>query len=281
MLSSRQLEERARSIRENIIKMLVSAGSGHSAGPLGMADVFTALYFAVLRHDPQNPAWPERDRLLMSNGHIVPVRYATLAEAGYLPKSELLTLRKLHSRLQGHPSRLDLPGLENTSGPLGQGASQSVGVALAGKLDQASWHVYCTTSDAEAQEGQYWEAAMFAAKNRLDNLTWIMDRNNIQIDGFTEDVMPIESIRAKFEAFGWHVLEVDGHNFREVIDACNEVKAIHQKPTVIIAHTIPGKGVSFMENKFEWHGKPPTSEEAKVALHELRTLGGKIVGEHQ
>lgn len=275
------LELTANNIRQDIIKMLLEAGSGHSAGSLGMADVFVSLYFHILTHDPKKPDWSERDRLILSNGHICPVLYATLAHAGYFPVSELKTLRKLGSRLQGHPHRGSLPGLETTSGPLGSGLSQACGVALAAKIDQSKWRVYCLMSDGEHDEGNTWEAIMFASKYRLHNLTALVDRNNIQIDGFTEDVMPLESLRAKYEAFGWHVLEVDGHNITEIINAFSQAKAIFEKPTVIIAHTTPGKGVDFMENRFEWHGKPPDSEEAKRALHELRTLQGKIKSEHE
>ncbi|MBI4120626.1 MAG: transketolase, partial [Parcubacteria group bacterium] len=254
--------------------------SGHSAGPLGMADIFTALYFHVLRHDPKHPEWPERDRLVLSNGHICPVRYVAMAHAGYFPKDELKTLRKLGTRLQGHPHRLSLPGLETTSGPLGSGLSQAAGMALAGKLDNASWRVYCLMSDGEHDAGQTWEAAMFAAKYRLNNLTGIIDRNNIQIDGFTEDIMPLDDLKSKYEAFNWHVLEIDGHNIRAFVEACAEAQTIFEKPTVIIAHTIPGKGVDFMERKFEWHGKPPNKEEAEIALRELRTLQGQIEASH-
>ncbi len=277
----KKLELKANSIREDIIEMLVEAGSGHSAGPLGMADIFTALYFNILNHNPKNPDWPERDRLILSNGHICPVRYVTMAHSGYFPISELKTLRKLGSRLQGHPHRTALPGLETTSGPLGSGLSQSVGLALAGRLDKAKWRVVCLMSDGEQDAGNTWEAVMLAAKNKLHNLTALIDRNNIQIDGFTEDIMPLENLREKYEAFNWHVLEIDGHNMQEIINAFNQAKAIFEKPTVIIAHTIPGKGVDFMENKFEWHGKPPNKEEAKLALHELRTLAGKIRSEHE
>ena len=276
----KQLELRANQIRQDIIAMLVEAGSGHSAGPLGMADIFTALYFHVLRHDPKHPEWPDRDRLILSNGHICPVRYVAMAHAGYFPKEELKTLRKLGTRLQGHPHRTSLPGVETTSGPLGSGLSQAAGVALAGKMDNAGWQVYCAMSDGEQECGQTWEAAMFAAKYKLNNLTGIIDRNNIQIDGFTEDVMPLEVLRAKYEAFNWHVLEVDGHNIREFVEACQEAQAVFEKPTVIIAHTIPGKGVDFMENRFEWHGKPPNKEEAVEALRELRTLQGQIEASH-
>ena len=261
--------------------MLLEAGSGHSAGPLGMADIFSALYFHVLNHDPKNPDWADRDRLILSNGHICPIRYAAMARAGYFPIEELLTLRKINSRLQGHPHRKALPGVETTSGPLGSGLSQSIGVALTGKLDGGKYRVFCAMSDGELQEGNTWEAFMFAGKNKLNNLVAIIDRNNIQIDGNTEDVMSLEPLKEKFESFKWHVIEIDGHNIEQFIDATNEAKAIHEKPTVIIAHTIPGKGVSFMENNYTWHGKPPTKEEAVKALNELRTLGGKIKSEHE
>ena len=276
-----KLEEKAVLIREDIIKMLVEAGSGHSAGPLGMADVFVSLYFHVLNHDPENPDLAQRDRVVLSNGHICPVWYATLARAGYFPVEELKTLRKLGTRLQGHPHRGALPGIETTSGPLGSGLSQACGMAYASRIDGSKVRIYCLMSDGEQDAGNTWEGAMFAGKYKLNNLTAIMDRNNIQIDGFTEDIMPLEPIRDKYEAFGWHVLEVDGHNFQAIIDAIDQSKAILEKPTLIIAHTIPGKGVDFMEGKFEWHGKPPNKEEAKLALHELRTLQGKIRSEHQ
>jgi transketolase len=277
----RFLEETANFIRQDIIKMLLEARSGHSAGPLGMADILTAFYFHILNHNPKKPNWPDRDRLVLSNGHICPALYAVLARAGYFPMEELKTLRKLNSRLQGHPHRASLPGLETTSGPLGSGLSQAIGMALAAKLDGKKYRVYCITSDGEHQEGNTWEAAMFAGKNRLNNLTAIMDRNNIQIDGFTEEVMPLEPLRQKYEAFNWHVLEIDGHNFEEIISAVAEAQAIYEKPTMIIAHTVPGRGVSFMERDFTWHGKPPKPEEAKVALRELRTLGNKIKSEHE
>ncbi len=275
------LELKANEIRQQIIEMLVEAGSGHSAGPLGMADIFAALYFHILKHDPQKPDWPGRDRLVLSNGHICPVRYATMALAGYFPVSELKTLRKLNSRLQGHPHRTTLPGLETTSGPLGEGLSQAIGMALAARLDGKRYRVYCLTSDGEHQEGNTWEAIMFAAKQRLHNLTVIIDRNNIQIDGCTEDVMPLEPLRAKYEASNWHVLEVSGHDLRAIVAAVAQAEAVTERPTVIIAHTIPGKGVDFMENDFHWHGSPPNREQAKKALAELRTLRGQIESEHQ
>ncbi|MDI6734468.1 MAG: transketolase [Patescibacteria group bacterium] len=275
------LEENANKIRELIIEMLLEAGSGHSAGSLGMADIFSAFYFHILSHDPKNPDWVDRDRLVLSNGHICPVRYAAMALAGYFPVEELMTLRKIGSRLQGHPYRLALPGLETTSGPLGSGLSQAIGIALAARLDQKKFRIYCVTSDGEHDEGNTWEAVMFAGKHKLSNLTEIIDRNNIQIDGFTEDVMPLEPLREKYEAFRWHVLEVDGHNIEEFVDAVNEARAIYEKPTAIIAHTIPGKGVSFMEQDFNWHGRSPNKEEAKRALDEIRTLGQRIKKEHE
>jgi transketolase len=275
------LEKTAADIRQDVIKMLLEAKSGHPAGSLGMADIFTALYFAVLNHNPKNPKWEDRDRLVLSNGHICPVHYATLAHAGYFPREELFTLRKINSRLQGHPHYGTLPGIENTSGPLGQGLSQAIGMALASRMDKRRYYVFCTLGDGELDEGQVWEAAMFAGKNELGNLIGIVDRNNIQIDGFTEHVMPLEPLKSKFEDFGWHVQEVDGHNIVAIIDACHEAKAIFNKPSMIIAHTIPGKGVDFMEWDPAWHGKPPDPEQAKKALHELRTLKGRIVGEHE
>lgn len=275
------LEEMANSLREDVIEMLTEAKSGHSAGPLGMADIFSALYFHILRHDPKNPDWPDRDRLVLSNGHICPILYASLANAGYFPRKELLTLREINSRLQGHPYRKSLPGVETTSGPLGSGLSQAIGMALAARLDKKKNRIYCVMSDGEHDEGNTWEAIMFAGKNRLSNLTAIMDRNNIQIDGFTENIMPLEPIKNKYEAFNWHVIEIDGHNIEQFADAVSEAKAIFEKPTMIIAHTIPGKGVDFMENDYIWHGKPPSPEEAEKALRDLRTLGGKIRWEHQ
>ena len=278
---SKFLEETANKIRQDIVEMLTEAGSGHSASPLGTADIFAALYFHILNHNPKKPDWPDRDRFVLSCGHYCPVQYAAMARAGYFPLEELKTLRKLDSRLQGHPHRTALPGIEVTSGPLGDGLPQAVGMALATRMDGKKHRIYCLTSDGEHDTGIIWEAAMFAGKNRLSNLTLIIDRNNIQIDGFTENVMPIEPLKDKYEAFNWHVLEVDGHNMESFIDAINEARAIYEKPTVIIAHTIPGKGVDFMEWDYNWHGKPPKPDEAKKALHQLRTLGGKIKSEHE
>ncbi len=277
------LEETANRIRESVIESLVEAGSGHSAGPLGMADIMAAFYFHILKHDPKKPDWPERDRVVLSNGHICPVLYAALAHAGYFPLSELKTLRKLNSRLQGHPHRGSLPGIETTSGPLGSGISQAIGMALAANLDKRKNFTYCITSDGEHQEGNTWEAVMFAGKQRhaLHRLIVVMDRNNIQIDGFTEDVMPLEPLMEKYAAFNWHVQEVDGHNIEAFVDAVTEAQAIYEQPSMIIAHTIPGKGVGFMEHDYLWHGKSPSKEEAKHALRELRTLRGIIESEHE
>ncbi|HET8581124.1 MAG TPA: transketolase [Candidatus Paceibacterota bacterium] len=274
---------KAEAIRETIIEMLVAAGSGHTAGPMGMADIFAAFYFHILRHDPKDPDWPERDRLILSNGHIVPVRYAAMAHAGYFPVAECMTLRHLGSRLQGHPERLKLPGLETTSGPLGEGLSQAAGIAYALNLDAKRSFVYCVMGDGEQDEGIVWESFLWAGKqgSRLANLIVVIDRNNIQIDGFTENVMPLESLRAKYEAFNWHVQEVDGHDVRQFVEAIGEAQAVYEKPSVIIAHTIPGKGIPEIERKYEWHGKPPTEEEGKRFLAELRTLNGKITSEHQ
>ena len=275
------MEGVANGVRQDIIRMLVEAGSGHSAGPLGMADIFTALYFSILKHDPEKPDWADRDRLLLSNGHANPVLYATMARAGYFPISELKKLRKLGSHLQGHPERTRLPGVETTSGPLGEGLSQGAGMAYAlGLIDKKvdQW-VYVVMGDGELNEGNIWEAAMFAGKYKLSNLIGIIDRNNIQIDGSTEDVMPLEDLRGKWESFGWHVQEIDGNNIESVIDAASMARAVTNQPSVIIAHTIPGKGVDFMEYDYKWHGTAPNSEQAKLALEKLRTLDGKITHE--
>lgn len=268
------LEEKATAIRETIIHMLVAAKSGHTAGPLGMADIFSAFYFHILKHDPKNPEWDERDRLILSNGHITPVRYAAMAHAGYFPVEECLTLRKLGSRLQGHPERDMLPGLETTSGPLGSGLSQAAGMAYGLRMDQkgekSNANVYCFLSDGELQEGNSWEGAMFAGHNRLSNLIGIVDRNNIQITGMTEDIMPLEPLRDKFEAFGWHVLEINGHDMADIVNAVEEAKAIHEKPTMILAHTIPGKGVKEIEFDFHWHGNPPKKEQEESFIAQIR-----------
>lgn len=268
------LEEIAVNLRETVIKMLLEAQSGHPAGSLGAADILTALYFNVLNIDPSKPTDPGRDIFVLSNGHICPILYATLAEKGFFEKSLLWRLRRLNSPLQGHPKYTSISGIENSSGSLGQGFSQAIGMALAAKLDKRSNRIYVLTGDGELQEGQIWEGAMFAPAKNLDNLTWIIDRNNIQIDGNTEDIMPLENLRNKLESFGWFVVEIDGHNFEEIINSCKMARSVSQRPTVIIAHTIPGKGVDFMEYKFEWHGKPPTKDQALQALKSLRSLQG-------
>lgn len=292
----KDLEIKANNIRQSIIEMLVEAGSGHTAGPLGMADIFTYLYFHGLRHDPKNPTWADRDRLVLSNGHICPVLYATMAHAGYFEVSELQTLRKFGSRLQGHPHREYLPMLENSSGPLGAGLSQALGMALADRIPARTtdgvqsggdqWprngrFIYCLMGDGELNEGSNWEAIMLAGKNQVGNLIAIIDRNNIQIDGYTENIMPLEPLGAKWEAFNWHVIEVSGHDFVAINEAIQTAKSIFNKPSVIIAKTIPGKGVPEFERDYKWHGTPPNREQADMALRELRTLGGKIISEHQ
>lgn len=271
-----RLEETALELRETVIQMLLEAGSGHTAGSLSAADIITTLYFHVLNIDPKSPSDPNRDRFILSNGHICPILYAALSKRGYFDKKELWTLRKLNSRLTGHPHNLSLPSVEVSSGALGQGLSQAIGMSLAAKLDNLNYRVFCLTGDGELNEGQIWEAAMFAGNKHLDNLTWIVDRNNIQIDGHTEDVMPLENLRDKLESFNWYVIEIDGHNIEEIINACNMAKSISQRPTVIIAHTVPGKGVEYMEYKVEWHGKAPDKTQTQKALKELRSLRGKI-----
>ncbi|HLC68766.1 MAG TPA: transketolase [Candidatus Bilamarchaeaceae archaeon] len=277
--SAKQLKLIANSIRQDVIRMLLEAKSGHSAGSVGLADIFTALYFNVLYHDPKNPAWPDRDRLVLSNAHVCPVMYAAMARIGYFPVEELLTLRKLGSRLQGHPHTGSLPGVETSGGPLGQGLSQAVGMALVSKREKKRWRVYCIVSDGEQNEGQTWEAIMLASKYKLGNLTAIMDRNSIQMDGMTEDVMPLEPLAEKYKAFGWRVLEVDGHNIAKFIEACEESKAEYNRPTMIIAHTIPGRGIPYMEYLSEWHGKTPSKEQADEAIALLEEERKRIEGD--
>jgi transketolase len=282
-LTIHQLEAKAATLRRDIIHMLEAAGSGHSAGPLGLADLVATLYFDVMNIKPKKPEWPDRDYFFLSNGHCVPVQYAAMAEAGYFDKEELTTLRKFGTRLQGHPERLRLPGLENTSGPLGSGLSQASGVAYSLQYLDSQLHrfVYCITGDGELDEGNIWEAAMFAGKYKLSQLIVFVDRNNIQIDGNTEDVMPLEDLHGKWQSFGWHVQEIDGHNIESIQDAVGMAIAITNRPSVIITHTIPGKGVDFMEYDYHWHGKAPDHKQAKEALHELRSLRGKITHEGQ
>ena len=281
-LSYSQVEKKANSIRQSIIKMLAEAGSGHPGGPLGMADLMAALYFKVLNIQPDEPSWSERDLFVMSNGHCAPVLYATLAERGFFDKNELSSLRKLNSRLQGHPEREMLPGLETTSGPLGSGLSQAAGMAYAMQCLERhpQRHVYCTMGDGELNEGNIWEAAMFAGKYQLGQLIGIIDRNNIQISGTTDQVMPLENLRSKWEGFGWHVQEVDGHNVESVVEACSMARAITNRPSVIISHTVPGKGVDFMEYDYRWHGKAPSQQEAARALEQLQSYSGYMETDH-
>lgn len=273
----KDLKLKANKIRQLIIEMLAEAGSGHPGGALGMTDIFTALYFHILKHDPKNPSWKDRDRLVLSNGHICPVQYASMALNGYFPLEELMTLRKINSRLQGHPHCGALPGIETTSGPLGEGLSQAIGMALAARLDKKNYYVYCLTSDGEHEEGNTWEAAMFAAKNKLNNIIQIIDRNYIQIDGSTEDVMPLDPFKEKYESFNWNAIEINGNDIQSFIEAVEKAKSMkNNKPTIIIAKTVPGKGVSYMENDYRWHGKPPSIEDAEKALSELKIAREKI-----
>jgi transketolase len=274
-----ELQKKANDVRISIIEMLLEAKSGHTAGPLGMADIFTFFYFHALKHDPKNPSMEERDRVILSNGHICPVLYSAMAHSGYFPVEELKTLRKFGTRLQGHPHREYMPWLENSSGPLGSGLSQAAGMALADKIDHGhdtKRFIYCFMSDGELNEGNSWEGVMLAGKYKLRNLIAVVDRNNIQIDGNTEDVMPLEPLADKWRSFGWHVIEVGGHDMRALDEAVDSAHTITDKPIVIIAHTIPGKGVSFMEGDYKWHGNPPNKEQAEMALKELRILGDKI-----
>lgn len=267
--NSNDLSKIAKEVRQDIIKMLLEAGSGHTAGSLSMTDILVALYFGVMHHDPKNPDWEDRDRLVISNGHTCPALYCVLARSGYFPIQKLKTYAKLNSSLQGHPERQKLPGVETTSGPLGCGLAQAAGVAWVGKSDNLHYRVFCTVSDAEHDEGNHWEAVLFAAKYKLSNLTLIIDRNNIQIEGDTEDTMPIEPLKDKYIAFNWNVLDIDGHDIAAITSAVEEARRVDDRPTVIIAHTVAGKGVSFMEGKSEWHAKAPNKEEAALALKEL------------
>ncbi len=273
----KEIAIRANDIRQTIIAMLVSAKSGHTAGPLDMADIFAALYFHVLRHNPKDPEWAERDWLILSCGHIAPVRYATMAHAGYFPVEECTTLRQFGSRLQGHPERSALPGLETTSGPLGSGLSQAAGIAYAARMDGKPNRIFCVTSDGEHDEGNIWEGVLFAGKYRLDNLTAIMDRNVIQIDGSTEDVLPLEPVADKYRAFNWHIIEINGHDIRAFIAACDEAAATKGKPTMIIARTISSKGIKSIEGNYHWHGKPPSAEEGERFVGELRAERATLV----
>ncbi|MBN1693339.1 MAG: transketolase [Dehalococcoidales bacterium] len=256
-------------LRRDIVTMIGKAGSGHPGGSLSAVEIVVTLYWKVLHHKPADPAWPDRDRFILSKGHAAPVIYAALAECGYFPKSELDTLRKIDSHLQGHADRTSTPGVEMSSGSLGQGLSFAVGAALAGRLDSQSWHVYALLSDGECDEGQTWEAAMSAAMFKVDNLTAIVDKNSIQLSGFTKDIMNLDPLNKKFESLGWHVIEIDGHDLKQVLDALERARTVKGRPTVIIAHTVKGKGVSFMENNVDFHGKAPNPEQLEQALKEL------------
>lgn len=270
--SPEELRKISNKLRQIVIDMLTEAKTGHTAGSLGTTEIFSVLYFHILKIDPAKPNKKDRDRFFLSNGHICPIWYATLSERGYFPKTELWKLRKINSKLQGHPKMGSLPGIENTSGSLGQGLSQAIGAALAGKMNNVSYRVYCMTGDGELNEGQVWESAMFAPNKKLDNLTWIIDRNFIQSDGNTEDVMPLENLRDKLESFNWYVLEINGNNIEEIISACKVAESINQRPTAIIANTVPGEGVDFMENKYQWHGKVPNKKEAEEAKEKLSSI---------
>lgn len=263
------LTETARTLRKHIVKMITAAGSGHPGGSLSAVEIVTALYFRVMRVDPARPLWPDRDRFVLSKGHAAPLLYAALAERGFFSKDELLTLRRLGSRLQGHPDMKRTPGLDMSTGSLGQGLSTAVGMALAGKLDNRPYRVYVLTGDGETEEGQLWEAAMAAAHYRLDNLTVFVDHNRLQIDGPISEVMSPESIAEKFSAFNWNVIGIDGHDFGQIIDAVNSAASAVGRPTAIIAETVKGRGVSFMEGEADWHGKAPKSDQLKQALREL------------
>jgi len=268
-----RLKSISRDVRISIVKSLAEAGSGHLGGSLGMTDVFVSLYFHAMRHDPSNSSWDERDRLILSNGHIAPVLYATLAHAGYFSVDELTTLRKLGSRLQGHPGRdKGLPGIELSAGSLGQGICVATGLALAARTDGRDWRVFCLMGDGEMQEGSVWEAAMCAAHYKLDNLVVIIDRNRLQIDGPTAEVMEIEPLAGKWKAFGWHVDECAGHDHEDILRSIGQAIAVREKPTVIIAHTVMGKGVASIENDFRWHGKAPAKEQAADFIKELSEI---------
>jgi len=277
----KELELIANKLRQHVITSVAGAKSGHQGGPLGMADIFAVLYFHELNHDPKNPEWPDRDRLILSNGHICPIRYAAMAEAGYFPVKELATLRKLGTRLQGHPERTKLPGSETTSGPLGAGLAQAAGLAYAGKMDGKKWRTWCLTSDGEHEAGLHWEAALFAGKYRLNNLICVVDRNYIQIDGKTEDIMPLDPLADKYKSFNWHVIECNGNDIADIVRAFEEAKSAYQSPVVVIAHTIPGRGVSYMENSYLWHSQPFKEGQAEQALRELKEIEKQLKADHK
>ncbi|KNF09171.1 transketolase, N-terminal subunit [Gottschalkia purinilytica] len=268
-----ELKEISNKLRKNIINMIHESKSGHPGGSLSACEILTTLYFKEMKIDPKNPKWEDRDRFVLSKGHAAPVLYATLAEKGYFPKEELMKLRKIDSMLQGHPDMKGTPGVDMSTGSLGQGLSAANGIALAGKIDNKGYRVYALLGDGEVQEGMIWEAAMFSAHYKLDNLTVFLDHNGLQIDGNNEEVMNIEPIDKKFEAFGWNVIKIDGHDFKQIIKAIEKSKNLKEKPTIIIAKTVKGKGVSFMENEAGWHGNAPNDEQTNQALNEL---GGEI-----
>jgi transketolase len=268
-LSIKELQDLAKKIRRDIVTMIGTAGSGHPGGSLSAVEMLITLYFKVLRHNPTDPHWSDRDRFILSKGHAAPVLYATLSACGYLPEEELCTIRKIDSRLQGHPECDLTPGVEMSAGALGVGLSFSVGVTLAGRLDKKDYRTYVLLGDGECDEGQVWEAAMAAAHFKLDKLTAIIDHNGIQIDGWNKDIMNIEPLAQKWQSFGWNTIEIDGHDIAQVIEALEKAKKVTGKPTMIIARTIKGKGVSFMENNPDFHGKAPNAEELKIALKEL------------
>lgn len=267
-LSIPELQQIARKLRRNIVTMIANAGSGHPGGSLSAVEILTTLYFRILQHDPANPHWPDRDRFILSKGHASPVLYATLAETGYFPVEELMTFRKIGSRLQGHTDH-NIPGVEMSAGSLGQGLSFSIGCALAARLDKKPYRVYALLGDGECEEGQVWEAAMAAVHFKLDNLVAIVDRNGLQIDGWTKDIMNLEPFPEKWRASGWHVIDIDGHDFTQLFEAFEHAKTVKRQPTVIIARTIKGKGVSFMENNVDFHGKAPNPAQLEIALKEL------------
>ncbi len=271
-----KLEINANKVRQYILEMVYTAGSGHPGGSLSAADIITALYFHIMKHDPKNPQWKERDRFILSKGHAAPALYAALALSGYFPVEELSTLRKLGSRLQGHPDMRKTPGVEISTGSLGQGISCAIGFALAGKLDRKQYYVYTLIGDGESDEGEVWEAAMCAAHYKLDNLIAFLDRNKLQIDGNTEQVMSIEPVASKWNAFGWHVIEINGHNMREILASVDAAKEVKGRPKMIIAHTIKGKGVSFMEGAVAFHGKAPNKAEYEQGMKELKAEAKEI-----
>ena len=268
-LSTAELREMAKRLRRHVITMIATAGSGHPGGSLSAADIITALYFKVMRHDPKNPQWQSRDRFILSKGHAAPILYAALAESGYFPVEELATLRRLDSRLQGHTDRNLTPGVEMSAGSLGMGLSFGIGLALGARLNRRDYHTYVLVSDGECDEGQTWEAALSAAHFSLDNLTAIVDYNKMQLTSWTRDIMNLEPFNQKWQAFGWHTIGIDGHDFDQILAALQEAQNTKNRPAVIIAHTVKGKGVSFMENNVKFHGKAPTAEEAERALKEL------------